>query len=115
MPRRRHPHGQATVELVALLPALVVLVLAAAQVVAAAHAWSLAGGAARAGARAAEVGAPFEAAARAVLPAGHAARARVVATGDGRRVRVALRVPRVLPFVPQATVAAEAPLIGERR
>lgn len=111
MPRPSPPRGQASVELVALLPALAALALACWWIVAAAHAWSLAGSAARAGARAAEVGAPAEAAARAALPAGHAARARVVVVG-GTRVRVRLPAPRPLPFLPVVWVAGEARAAG---
>ena len=112
MPRRPRPPGQASVELVALLPALALLALLCAQLVAAGHAWTLAGGAARAGARAIEVGASADAAARAALPARYAAGARVSAVGDGQRVRVRLAVPRLLPLLPTATVAAEAEASG---
>ena len=73
---------------------------------------TLAGGAARAGARAIEVGASADAAARAALPARYAAGARVSAVGDGQRVRVRLAVPRLLPLLPTATVAAEAEASG---
>lgn len=107
MPRRPPPRGQATVELVALLPALALLVLVCGWLVAGAYTWSLAGGAARAGARAAEVGAPAEAGARAVLPTGHARRARVT-VDDGGRVRVRLEIPRLLPFLPVVRVTGEA-------
>jgi hypothetical protein len=110
--RSSDTRGQATVELVALLPALAIVALLCAQLVVAGHAWTLAGGAARAGARAAEVGAPATAAATGALPAGHASRARVAVVDDGRRVRVRLAVPRLLPFLPATTVAAEARIAG---
>lgn len=94
-PRQR---GQSSVELVALVPALVVVVLLAWQLAATAHAWLSAGGAARAGARAAAVGAPAPEAARATL--GHS-------LGDGAEVRVGredvrvrVRAPRVVPWLP---------------
>ncbi len=91
-------------ELVALLPAIVLVGLVGWQMAVAGYAWTLAGGAARAGARAAEVGAPAAEAALAAVPARLAAGAEVVtipAGPDGReRVRVRLRMPRVLPFVP---------------
>jgi hypothetical protein len=110
--RRRAQRGQAALELIALLPALVVLGLLGWQVAVAAHAWTQAGGAARAGARALEVGAPASAAARAALPAGYAAGARVVTVedgADGPRVRVRLAIPRVLPLMPRpGEVVAEA-------
>jgi len=108
VPRRRPPRGQATVELVALLPALALLALVCGQIVVAAHTWSLADGAARAGARAVEVGAPAGEAARAVLPSGHARRARVTTDDGGHRVRVRLRVPALVPFLPAVTVSGEA-------
>lgn len=112
MPRSPGHRGQAAVELVALLPALALVVLVCWQLVVAAHTWMLAGGAARAGARAAEVGAPATTAARAALPADHAARARVATLDDGRRVRVRLPVTRVVPFLPATTVASEATVAG---
>lgn len=111
MPPPSTSRGQASVELVALLPALAALAVACWWIVATAHAWSLAGGAARAGARAAEVGAPAEAAARAALPSGHARRARVAVVGGGR-VRVRLPAPRPLPFLPALWVAGEATVAG---
>lgn len=102
-------------ELVAILPALVLVALLCWQLVAAGYVWTLAGGSARAGARALEVGAPAERAARGALPAGHAAGARITTAGaaDGRwRVRVRLAVPRILPFVPAVHVVAEATAAG---
>ncbi len=103
---RRASRGQAAVELVALLPALALLVLVCWWIVAGAHTWSQAGGAARAGARAAEVGAPVADGARSVLPAATARRARITEEGD--RVSVRLAMPRPLPFLPSITVSAEA-------
>jgi hypothetical protein len=64
----------------------------------------LAGGAARAGARALEVGAPAGAAALAALPSRYAMSARVATLEDGPegpRVRVRVAVPRVLPLMPR--------------
>jgi hypothetical protein len=108
VPRRHGQRGQSSVELLALLPALVLLGLLGWQLAVAGYAWTLAGGAARAGARAAVVGAPPSAAALAALPGRHAEGARVGVLGDGR-VRVRVRVPRVLPLVPLPDgVAAEA-------
>jgi hypothetical protein len=116
MPRRRPPtpSGQASVELVALLPALALVGLACWWIVAGALAWSQASGAARAGARAAEVGAPAAAAARGVLPAPLARRARVEVGADGR-VGVHLRVPRPAPFLPTLTVSGSAAPPGAAR
>lgn len=102
-------------ELLAVVPALLLLALVAWQLAAAAHAWLLAGSAARAGARAAEVGAPAREAALAVLPAGHARGARVATGADGR-VRVRVRVPGVLPFpAGPSRVAASAGSAGAGR
>jgi hypothetical protein len=115
MPRRRGQRGQALVELVALLPAIVLVGLVGWQMAVAGYAWTVAGGAARAGARASEVGAPAPAAALAAVPGGLAAGAEVVTLDGGpdgrRRVRVRLRMPRVLPFVPlPGRLVAEAPV-----
>lgn len=100
-------------EVVAVLPVLVLAVLAGLQVAAGAHAWGTAHEAARAGARAALVGAPAARAARAVLGDGLARGATVaetLAAGGAHRVRVAVRVPMVLPWVPALSVSAEAVL-----
>jgi hypothetical protein len=109
MVARRGSRGQAAVELVALLPALLVLGLLAWQLAAAAHAWLVAGSSARAAARAAAVGAPAGDAARAALPRGWAGAARVRTAGGEVRVRVP--VPAVLPGLPAlGTVEGSAPL-----
>ena len=100
MSRGRAQDGQSAVELVALVPALLLLALVAWQIAVAAHAWTFAQGSARAGARAHEVGAPVGRAARGVLPAGYARRALVDTPRDDR-VRVRLAVPRVVPFGPR--------------
>jgi hypothetical protein len=110
--RRATQDGQALVELVALLPAMVLIGLIGWQIAAAGYAWTLAGGAARAGSRAAEVGAPAREAALAALPGryGRGAEVRDAGDGDGHGVRVRLRVPWVLPFLPGPRhVASEAP------
>jgi Flp pilus assembly protein TadG len=107
MPRRRRDQrGQAALELIAVLPALVLAALLGWQLAVAGYAWTVAGGAARAGARAAEVGAPARAATLAALPGRYARGARVDA--DARRVRVRVGVPAALPFLPATGVAAEA-------
>jgi hypothetical protein len=84
--------GQASVEFVAVLPALAVCLLLAGQAVAAAWALWEAGNAARVGARAERVGADGEAAAREALPGALRQRARIHA-GDGGRVRVPVPAP----------------------
>jgi hypothetical protein len=107
--RVRGERGQASVELVALTPLVVAIVLAAAQVLAAGAARELAGHAAGAGAVALLQGADAEAAAREAVPGWSRGRLRVRV--DGRRVRVRLR-PRA--FVPglagllETTGAADA-------
>jgi hypothetical protein len=101
--------GQATVELVALLPLVVVVGLAAGQLLAAGAARELAGNAAEAGAAAMLQGGDARGAARAALPGWSRQRAELRV--DGRRVRVRL-VPRaVLPGLASrltATVTADA-------
>ncbi len=102
--------GQASVELVAVLPALAVCLAIAAQTVVVG--WSLwsAGNAARAGARAEEVGSDPEAAARRALPDALRDDA-VVHSDDGVRVRV--RVPALLPGVSLPPVTAASTLDGD--
>jgi hypothetical protein len=102
--------GQASVELVAVLPALAVCLVIAAQTVAVGWALWSAGNAARAGARAEEVGGHAEAAARRTLPSAlrHGAE---IHTGDGVRVRV--RVPALLPGVTLPSVTAASTLDGD--
>jgi hypothetical protein len=95
--------GQASVELVALLPALALCVVLAVQAVAAGWALWTAGNAARAGARAEHVGADGEAAARRALP-GRLRGGAEVRSGDGVRVRVP--VPAVLPGADLSVTAA---------
>ena len=87
-------------ELVALLPLLVLVALIGWQLAVAAYAWTVASGAARAAARAEEVGAPAAAAALAVLPGRYAQSAKV-RTGAGGDVRVRVTVPPVVPLVPR--------------
>jgi uncharacterized protein (UPF0333 family) len=87
----RSERGQATVELVAIVPALVLACVIAWQLVLAGHTAWVAAHAARAGARAAAVGADGRAAARSVVPGS------VVTQLDGGRVRVRVAVPLLVP------------------
>jgi hypothetical protein len=87
--------GQASVELVALLPLAAVVALCAGQVLAAGQARELAGNAAGAGAVGLLQGSDPREAARAALPGW--SRERVAVRVDGRRVRVRLRPRAVLP------------------
>jgi len=101
--------GQATVELVALLPLLAVVGLAACQVLAAGAARELAGNAAEAGAAAMLQGGDAREAARASLPGWSRDRAELRV--DGRRVRVRLAPRTVLPGLGsrlEATATADA-------
>lgn len=99
--------GQASVEFVAVLPALAVCLILAGQAVAAGWALWSAGVAARAGARAEHVGGDPEAAARRALP-GPLRAGAVIRSGDGIRVRV--RVPPLVPGVELPSVAASSSL-----
>ena len=92
-----------SVELVAVLPALVFCVLIAAQGVSAGWALWSAGNAARAGARAEHVGADGEAVARRALP-GRIREGAEIEAGDGVRVRV--RVPALLPGIELPRISA---------
>ncbi len=99
--------GTASVELVAVVPFLLLAVLAAVQIALAGHALWSAGVAARAGARAALVGSDATAAARRALPPSLRDGARVE---DAEEVSVRVAVPRFLPGLPSVTVGAEADL-----
>lgn len=87
--------GQAAVELVALAPVIVAVVLAAAQLLAAGAARELADHAAEAGAVALLQESDPRAAAREAVPGW--SRGRVVVRVDARRVRVRLRPRAFLP------------------
>jgi hypothetical protein len=105
--------GQATVELVAVLPLLAALAALVWQAAVAGQAVWLAGSAARAAARAHAVGADPAAAARAALPAVLERGLRVRAAADGS-VAVALHVPAPLARWPVATVTARARFAAQR-
>jgi hypothetical protein len=100
----RADDGQATIELVALLPLLLIAALAAAAIIAAHAAGEQAGQAAEAGAIALLQGADPRDAARRALPT--AARDRATIEIDGRRVTV-----RVRPNIP--ITALDRPLTGK--
>jgi len=107
--------GQASVELVALLPLVAIFVAVLWQAVVAGQAVWLAGSAARAAARATAVGADAPAAARRVLPS-HLERGLVVrraASGEG--VRVAIAIPVVFGSGRLTTVSARARLQDQAR
>lgn len=97
-PRGSSESGQATVELVALLPVLAVVLAAAWQAALAGHAAWAAAAAARAAARAHAVGADAGEAARTHLPASLERGLRVT-TEPGGDVEVTVRIPS-LPGLP---------------
>ena len=105
--RRGRQDGQVAVELVAVTPLLLIVVLALAQAGVAGYALWVAGDAARAGARAAHVGGDAEHAARSALPSWLARGAEVAVAGP---VEVRLEAPAVLPGAPAIPVAAAAAL-----
>jgi hypothetical protein len=109
----RREGGQASVEMVALLPLVVLVGALLWQVVVAGQALWLSGAAARAAARAAAVGADAEGAAKAALPPGLQPGLRVRQVGDG--VGVAVRVPSVVSGGSIATVHSRAAFARQRR
>jgi len=106
---RKRERGQASVELVAVLPILLALALLCAQVAVAGYgAWSAAN-AARAGARATAVGGDARAAAASAVPAQFRSGIEV---RDEHDVSVALRAPSLLPGVEGVPVRAVTSLAG---
>jgi hypothetical protein len=98
--------GQASVELVALLPLVVLVGALLWQAIVAGQALWLSAAAARSAARAAAIGGDAEAAARGALPARLEEGLRVRTIGAG--VRVAVRVPSVLTSGSLTTVESRA-------
>ena len=90
----RAERGQASVELLGVLPLLIAVALAAAQLLAVGYSSVLAGNAAEAGALALAGGGDPRAGARAALPGWSRAHARVSVSGG--EVRVDLRPPTLL-------------------
>jgi Flp pilus assembly protein TadG len=108
----RGARGQATIELLALVPAFVALGLGLLQLLAVGYASVLAGGAAEAGALAVARGGDPSAAARAALPGWESTHARVDV--DGGHVEVRLRPPSPLRALAErlevrASASVEAP------
>ena len=95
MPRCGNSAGQAQLELIAGIPALVLAALIALQLLAVGYAQSVADGAAEAGAIAGADGRSPEEAARAGLPSWTDSRVEVEASGGG--VTVALDPPALIP------------------
>jgi hypothetical protein len=112
--RSLRERGQATVEVVALLPILALAAVALGQTaVAGWTAWSAAG-AARVSARAHALGEDPEVAARSVLPAMLARRATVTVGDSGGkhadRTTVRLKIPALLPGVRMGSVSSSSEL-----
>jgi hypothetical protein len=101
---RRSAAGQASVELVALLPLAALIALAVGQLLAAGSARELAGNAAEAGAAALLQGSDPTAAARDALPGW--SRERTTVRVAGRRVEVHVRPRTVVPLLAQRLEAS---------
>jgi len=106
----RREDGTASVELVAVVPFLLLAILVAAQLVLAGQALWSAAVAARAGARASLVGGDVEASARQALPPSLREGAQVEARDV---VSVHVRVPHLLPGLPELRAAARTRLEGD--
>jgi hypothetical protein len=107
MAPRAPGHGQASVELLAALPALALAAALALQLLLVGYSLTIADGAAEAGALAGASGRDAQSAARAALPGWARGRSRVSASGG--RVRVELRPPAPLGSVADAlTVSSDA-------
>lgn len=105
--RRAGGAGQASVELVAALPALVLAAALALQLLLVGYSMTVADGAAEAGALAGTAGRDAKRAAVEALPGW--ARARSYVSADGGRVKIELRPPAPLAAIAKAlTVSSEA-------
>lgn len=107
MTRARDEDGQASVELVAAVPLVLVLTLIVAQLGVAGYALWSAGTAARAGARAGYVGGNAKAAARQSLPSPLRGGATI---HDANGVSVRVEAPALLPGIPPVPVTAKTDL-----
>jgi hypothetical protein len=103
--------GQASVELAAALPALMLLALVVFQLLAVGYSAVLAGEAAEAGALALAGGADARAAARAAVPGW--SRARMSVTVGGDVVRVVLRPPSPLAIVERRLQVHATAAVGD--
>jgi hypothetical protein len=115
MPAGRGEDGQASVEMAALLPLVVLVAALLWQAVVAGQALWLCGAAARAAARAGAVGGDAQAAARGALPPRLEEGVRVRLLRDGGGVRVAVRVPSVLTSGSLTTVESGAAFPSQSR
>lgn len=114
--RRAHTGegGQASVELVALLPLIVLVGALLWQAVVAGQALWLSGAAARAAARATAVGGDAEAAARGALPPRFDDGVHVSAAKGGKGVRVTVPIPSVISRGAIASVESSASFPEQR-
>jgi hypothetical protein len=112
MSRHRDATGQASVELIAILPLAALVVAVLWQAVLAGQAVWASAGAARAAARAQAIGGDALVAARGAVPSSLRAGVRVKAVGDG--VRVAVAVPLVLTGASLGSIDSEAALPPQR-
>jgi hypothetical protein len=103
---RGNPPGQASVELVGMLPLCLIVALGAGQLLAAGAAAEAAGTAAQAGAMALLQGGDAQDAARRAAPGW--SRERLGVTVDGRRVRVRVTPRSVVPGAAALLVATRA-------
>lgn len=97
MTAARRANGQASLELLAGIPALLLAGLVALQLLLVGYSLHLADAAAEAGGLALAAGVPVAPAARSALPGWASERARVVAQGG--RVEVSLKPPSALPLL----------------
>jgi hypothetical protein len=102
--------GQASVELVGAVPALLLLALVAFQLLAVGYSAVLAGDAAEAGALALAAGSDAQGAARAAVPGW--SRARMTVSVSGGSVRVAMRPPSALAVVGRRLEVHAAAALG---
>lgn len=107
MERAGDEDGQASVELVAAIPLVLVVTLIVAQLAVAGYGLWSAGVAARAGARAGYVGGDAKAAARRSLPS---ALRRAASIKDSNGLSVRVEAPALLPGIPSVPVTAKADL-----
>jgi hypothetical protein len=115
MPAGRGQDGQASVEMAALLPLVVLVGALLWQAVVAGQALWLCGAAARSAARAAAVGGDAESAARGALPPRLEQGLRVRLLRGGGGVRIAVRVPSVLTSGSLTTVESRAAFPSQAR
>ena len=113
-PSVRSEHGQASVDLVAAAPLVLLAGLIAWQLALAGHAAWMCAHAARAAARADAVGADPRRAARSALPRSLERGLRVERPGAGRVV-VRVRIPAALPGLGSPVTVAAAAGLGARR